>query len=142
MAVTTRNTNTINAGPNSRVVVNQHVDNSRRVGVCGGHGVRGGARPVAERGGLGRGNVGACRGRGGNGRGGPRCNGHGAPRGNGRGAHRGNGRGAPRDNVRSGCGGGRGALQPQFPYIQFSNIQGSVTFHGPVTFTVCPHQHQ
>ena len=118
MAVTTRNTNTINARPNSRVVVNQHMDNSRRVGVCGGRGVYGGACPVAERGGLGRGNVGARRGRGGN------------------------GRGAPGGNVHGGCGDGRGALQPQFPYIQFSNIQGSVTFHGPVTFTVCPHQHQ
>ena len=129
MAVTTRNTNTINAGPNSRVVVNQHVDNSRRVGVRGGRDVHGGARPVAC-GGLGRGNVGARRGSGGNGRV--------APLGNGRG----NGCGAPHGNVRGGCGGGRSALQPQFPYIQFSNIQGSVTFHGPVTFTVCPHQHQ
>ena len=82
MAVTTRNTNTINAGPNSRVVVNQHMDNSRRVGVRGSRGVRGGALPVAERGGLGRSNVGACRG------------------------HGGNGSVAPR----SGCGGGRGAL--------------------------------
>ena len=122
MAVTTRNTNTINAGPNSRVVVNQHMDNSRRVGVCGGRGVHGGAHPVAECGGLCRSNVGARRGRGGNGRVAPHGNGHGAPRG--------------------GCGGGCGTLQPQFPYIQFSNIQGSVTFHGPVTFTVCPHQHQ
>ena len=102
MAVTTRNTNTINAGPNSRVVVNQHVDNSSRVGACGrtfaahgGYGVRGEAR---------RGNVGARGGR---------------------------GRGA---DVRT-----RGALQPHQAFIQFSNIQGSVTFHGPVTFNVCPH---